>query len=419
MSTTLVILGGLGDLASRFLLPGLAELHRVGRLPEDLEIVGVARHDLDDETYRRHLAEGAGGANGEVEGLASVLERVRYAAADATDADQLNGLDLPGDGPVIFYLALPPAAFADTFRAIARLGLGERVRVAIEKPFGEDLDSARELNQVLDECFSADQVFRVDHFLGHPLTRRLPNLRQSPLLAPVWSSAHLASVEVIWDETVALEGRAGYYDGSGALRDMLQNHLLQVLAVATMEVDDGDDLATSRLALLRHLRAVPQRSRHARYTAGTVDGEAVPAYVDEEGVDPQRHTETFAELELTIETPRWDGTAVRLRSGKAMGEDRRCVILRFSSNDDHLVFGIAPARLTMGLAGEVVSADLFPGELSAYAAVLGDLCAGDQRWFVSGAEAEEQWRIVTPVLDVWAGGSPELAEYPAGSQGPD
>ena len=414
-----MILGGLGDLASRFLLPGLAELHRVGRLPEDLEIVGVARHDLDDDAYRRHLAEGAGDANGEVEGLASVLERVRYAAADATDADQLNGLDLPGDGPVIFYLALPPAVFADTFRAIARLGLGERVRVAIEKPFGEGLERARELNRVLDECFTADQVFRVDHFLGHPLTRRLPKLRQSPLLAPVWSTEHLASVEIVWDETVALEGRAGYYDGSGALRDMLQNHLLQVLAVATMELDDGDDLATSRLALLRHLHAVPQRSRHARYTAGTIDGEAVPAYVEEEGVDPQRRTETFAELELMIETPRWDGTAVRLRSGKAMGEDRRCMILRFTSTDDHLVFGMAPARLTMCLAGEVVSADLFPGELSAYAAVLGDLCTGDQRWFVSGAEAEEQWRIVTPVLDAWAEGSPELEEYPAGSHGPD
>ncbi|MFP4514261.1 MAG: glucose-6-phosphate dehydrogenase, partial [Acidimicrobiales bacterium] len=331
MSTTLVILGGLGDLATRHLVPALAELQRRGELPEGLRITGVARRELDTADYRERLRDSAIEQDVDPSGFDAVLDLVRYVRADATDADQLGGLEPPDDGPIVFYLAVPPAIFAEVFTAITALDLGDRVRVAIEKPFGEDLDSARELNRVLDHCFSEDRVFRVDHFLGHPSIRRLPRLRAAPLVASIWDARHLESIEVVWDETIALEGRAGYYDHTGALRDVLQNHLLQVLAVVTMELpDDGahDDLASARLDALRQVAARVETSVRARYTAGTVDGVVVPAYVDEPDVDPDRSTETLAEVELEIDNPRWAGTAVSLRSGKALGDDRRCVVLR-------------------------------------------------------------------------------------------
>lgn len=415
-----MILGGLGDLATRYLIPALAELHRSGVLPEDLRVIGVARRDLDTADYRNQLWDDAVEQGVDQNGFDVVLDLVRYARADATDPAQLGRLDLPDQGSIVFYLALPPAIFAEVFTAITALGLGDRVRVAVEKPFGEDLDSARELNQLLDDCFSDDRVFRVDHFLGHPSIRRLPRLRATSLFASIWDARHLESIEVVWDETIALEGRAGYYDHTGALRDMLQNHLLQVLAVAAMEPADdpgGDDVASARLDVLRRVEARPETSVRARYTAGAIDGEMVPAYVDEPDVDPDRGTETLAEVELEIDSPRWMGTAVRLRSGKALGDDRRCVVLRARDSDDQMVLGLAPASISLRVGDMTLRSLPAAPEPSAYARVLADLFAGDRRWFVSGAEAEEQWRIVAPVLERWSRGEPELGEYPAGSQG--
>ena len=443
MTTTFVVLGASGDLTSRLILPALGELHDAECLPTDLRIVAVARRDLSTDQYLdkvRHDLDEAGVERASVE---PVLERVEFVEADATDVRAIDELPVADDGLVVVYLALPPAVFADVFRAISASHLRDRVRLAIEKPFGEDLDSARALNEVLDQCFEPHQVHRVDHFLGHPIARSLLGLRSgNRLLDAVWNGEHVAKIDVVWDETLALEGRAGYYDGAGALRDMLQNHLLQLAALLTMDLPADDDpaaIAAAKLAIFRHVEARPEASVRGRYTAGEIDGSPVPAYVDEDDVDAGRHTETYAEIELSIDTERWRGVPVRLRSGKALGSSRRCMALAFRppagrslcSADEHgITLGIEPGRVEIHL-GSPDSGDPFalgtlscsaplPGtHHSAYARVLRDLFEGDQRFFVSAAEAEEQWRIVTPVLEAWADGRVPLEDYPAGSDGPD
>jgi glucose-6-phosphate 1-dehydrogenase len=419
MPSTLIILGAEGDLTSRYLMPALVELDTRGDLPDELEVIAVARHDLGTSEYVDALRETFAELDLDGESVERVLGTVRYARADATEADELGSLPVPDEGPVIVYLALPPAIFLDTFRAIAASGLGPRARLAIEKPFGEDRASARELNEVLDQCLEPGQVFRVDHFLGLPIARRLLDIRSGAILRAVWTAKHVETISLVWDETIALEGRAGYYDETGALRDMIQNHLLQLLALATMEPVAGDaDVPAARLDLLRRVTVDPDRSIRARYGSGTVDGASVPAYVDEDNVDPERCTETFAQIELAISGDRWDGVQMRLRSGKAMGADRNCIIVQFRDSSDELVIDIEVETIALEIGEPTLRGVLSGGDPSAYSRVLSDLFAGDTCWFVSAAEAEEQWRIVEPVLERWAHGEPPIVEYPAGSAGP-
>ncbi|MGY6499484.1 MAG: glucose-6-phosphate dehydrogenase [Acidimicrobiales bacterium] len=443
MGPTLVILGAVGDLTARFVVPALAELSDRGSLPEDLSVIGVARHDMSTEDYLDTLREDDSPYVDICDdAVAGVHGRITYVEADATDSDALGELPVGDDGPVFVYFALPPAVFPDAFRAVAGAPWGDRARFAIEKPFGEDLESARALNAVLADCTDESRVFRVDHFLGHSIARALLGLRAANrMFDATLDAAHVDRIDVIWDETIALEGRAGYYDGMGALRDMLQNHLLQLMVLLTMDLPAGRSaaaLAEAKVARLRTIQAHPGRSVRGRYSAGSVDGVDVPSYVDEDDVDPDLETETFAEIELSIDDDRWRGVPIRLRSGKALAEKRSC--LRVTMKDDsgdlvacstrhHVELGIEPGsvELRLGATGDAdaydlgpmtLSADLPGDQPSAYASVLADLFAEDPHFFVSGPEAEEQWRIVAPVLDAWENGEVPLVEYPAGSDGP-
>lgn len=418
MACTFVILGAIGDLTSRFLVPALGELTERGELSEGVDIVAVARHDLDDDEFREQLRSDAPDGTGP--GFDAVVERIRYVEGDATDRDVLDGLVAETDGPVVTYLALPPAVFDDTISALAATSWADRLRLAVEKPFGEGLDAARHLNEVLADHVPESSVYRVDHFLHQPLVQRLPGLRSSPVLAALWESGTIETIDVVWDETIALEGRAGYYDSSGALVDMVQNHLLQVLTVLAMDVPEPievDTLAAARLDVLRRLEADVDQTVRARYTDGRVDGHPVPAYVDEEGVDPDAATETFTEVPLTIDDARWRHTAVRLRTGKALAADRGFVRIGVRGGDE-LVLGVEPFTLGLTVDGAGLAAPVATDQPSPYAGVLGALVAGDRTWFVSGPEAEEQWRIVEPVRESWSRGTPPLLEYPAGSDGP-
>ena len=420
MPSTFVILGAIGDLTSRYLMPALGELADRRELSDDLRVVGVARHDLDDAEFRERLRADAPGEVGP--GFAAVLDRTSYIEGDATDPDLLDQLCRDeGDDPVLVYLALPPAVFDDSIAAIAKTRWADRVRLGIEKPFGEDLDGARHLNEVLHQHLRPEQVYRIDHFLHQTLSRRLPALRRSALLSSLWASGDIENLDLVWDETIALEGRAGYYDDTGALVDMVQNHLLQLLAVLTMDLPDDDDpgsLAAARHEVLRRLEADPARSVRARYTAGTIDGSSVPAYVDEDGVEASRETETFTSVPLLIDDSRWRHTAVRLRTGKALDADRRFVRVGLRGGDE-VVFGIDPLTLGLTVDGAGLAAPVATDRPSPYAGVVREMLAGERAWFVSGPEAEEQWRVVTPVLEAWGSGRPELAEYRAGSAGPE
>jgi glucose-6-phosphate 1-dehydrogenase len=407
----LVILGVTGDLARRYLLPAVGALDVAGRLPEGFRLVGAARGDLDQEGVRR------------LAGDAVPARMLAYRPVDLADSASLAAAIGGTPEPVAVYLALPPATFGTTIESLGRAGLPAGSRVAIEKPFGDDQASARELNALLAQA--AIDAYRVDHVLGMETVANLVAMRaRNPPLERLWSGESIDRVEILWEETLALEGRAAFYDRAGALRDVLQNHMLQLLALVGMPAGAQDDgLHARKLATLRSAR-VAAGSRRARYTDGTLaDGREVPSYADAEGVDPDRCTETFAEIVLELDTPRWHGAPFRLRAGKALAEQRKLVLLHLRGGGE-LEIGVdgpKDAVLRLRGAGDAPVAMLAPERpesLPAYGHVLRDILAGTSAFSVGAEEAEEAWRVVAPVRAAWKTGQVPLEAYPAGSAGP-
>lgn len=470
MLDRLLLFGATGDLAGRFLLPALAELQAERAIPDTFRVVGAARERLSDAEFRHHAAERLAEFAKDVPETAreSLLARSFYCPVDLGINDVagavralLGGLSDGADPrPIAAYLALPPRMFVPAVTALGQAGLPAGSRIVLEKPFGESLEDARALNRLLAAVTSSREsaVFRVDHTLGMATVHNLLGLRlANRILEPVWNGIHVARIEVLWEETMALEGRAGYYDGTGALKDVLQNHMLQILSLVAMEppLSLGErDVRDRKVDALRSVCTpspgqVANRTRRARYTAGRLAGTGgaadrdVPDYASEPGVDPVRRTETFAEVVLELDSWRWAGTQFVLRAGKALSQRRKGVIVYFRT-PPHVPFGrnVAapqPNELRIGLDGpENISLHLTgsaPGppsqlrelvlttqppaaELRPYSHVLLDVLGGECTLSIRGDEAEESWRIVTPVLDAWAEGLVPLEEYAAGSTGP-
>jgi len=449
MLSRLVLLGAGGDLTARLLLPALASLVEVGAAPSGFEVVGVARDDLDDEQFVRQCEQALGEFAPDVsaESRQQLLSAISYVRADVTDPADLARA-LPDGEACAVYLALPNAVFLPTCRALAEVGLAEGSVLVVEKPFGTSLDSARELNEAVLAVVPEEQVFRVDHFLAMQTVVNVLGLRfANRVLEPLWSRDHIERVDVVFDETLALEGRAGYYDSAGALVDMLQNHLLQVLALVAMEPPaslDEHALRDRKVQLLKDVRApgpsqLATRTVRGRYTTGEVGGRALQAYVDEDGVDRDRGTETYAEVWFEVDNPRWAGVPFVLRSGKALAEDRQEVVVTFRAASDSPFTGpVVPNRLRLGMLPDSVRLELNvngpgdpfkleaaglalplpPRELSAYALLLKAVLLADPTLSIRGDEAEQCWRIVAPVLAAWSDGSVPLLDYPAGSTGP-
>ncbi|MFG3529973.1 glucose-6-phosphate dehydrogenase [Streptomyces sp. NPDC047917] len=450
MINRLAVFGATGDLTARYLLPALAALRAEGHLGDGTQVIGASRQDWDTEQYREWIAtqlDRHGGACPS-DAKESIAASARYLRADATDPADVAAA-IAGDGPVAVYLALPPVIFPRVVTALHEAGLPAGSRIVLEKPFGEDLAGAQELNRLLAGLVPERSVFRVDHFLAMTTVQNVLGSRlANRVLEPIWNSTHIAEVDIVWDETLALEGRAGYYDHVGALKDMLQNHLLQLLCLVAMEppITLGErDLRDRKVDVLRSVRFLTEhdvvhRTRRARYLPGRIGDRDVPAYVDEEGVDPRRRTETFAEVELEVDSWRWAGTTFRLRSGKALKADRKEVAVRFRSVP-HLPFGhsgvalpnvlrfaLEPEGLSLDLTGigahahELVPLSLTartePQGLPAYGRLLLDVLTGDPALSIRGDEAEEAWRVVEPVLSAWERDLVPLEEYPAGSEGP-
>jgi glucose-6-phosphate 1-dehydrogenase len=460
---TLVLFGATGDLAGRYLLPALAALAAAGRLPDGFRVVGAAQRDLNDQAFRdlaaERLAQHAAGRPAAAR--EAVVRSLRYRRVDLGDAGSVaravcdDGADPPSTtegAPLAVYLALPPGLFPAAVTALGELGLPQGSRIVLEKPFGEDLESAMALNRLLADVAGVageQAVFRVDHFLGLATVQNVLGMRlANRVLEPVWNSAQIEQVDIVWEETLALEGRAAYYDRAGQLRDMIQNHLLQILCLIAMEppASLGErDLRDRKLDVLRAVRPLRlEDTRRARYGAGRIGDRTVPAYVEEDGVDPRRGTETFAEVVLELDGWRWAGTRFRLRTGKALGRARQEVVVRFRPVP-RLPFGDAvhpavnelrigldvnePGDLVLRLNGRAagsplelvpltLTAELPTPELTEYSRVLLDVLDGDSTLSIRGDEAEEAWRIVEPVLDAWAAGEVPLEEYAAGSDGP-
>lgn len=445
----LVLLGAGGDLTARLLLPALAALVQAGAVPARFQVVGVGQDDLDSAQFAQQCDQALEEFAPDVSLSArrQLLDAISYVRADVTDTDELRRA-LPDDEPCAVYLALPNAVFLPTCRALAEVGLVDGSVLVVEKPFGTDLDSARELNEAVVAVVPEERVFRVDHFLAMQTVVNLLGLRfANRVLEPLWDRDHVERVDVVFDETLGLEGRAGYYDRAGALVDMLQNHLLQVLALVAMEPPaslDEHDLRDRKVQLLKDVRApapdrMAARTVRGRYTSGTAGGRVLPAYVDEDGVDPDRGTETFAEVWFEVDNARWAGVPFVLRSGKAMAEDRQEVVVTFRPAEHSPFAGaVAPNRLRLGMLPDSVRLELNvngpgdpfdlepaelalplpPRELSAYALLLQAVLRADPTLSIRGDEAEECWRVVAPVLAAWSDGSVPLRDYPAGSDGP-
>jgi glucose-6-phosphate 1-dehydrogenase len=455
--TTLLILGASGDLTSRLLLPAIGQL--LEREPERRLTLRGAGSD-DWSAKRWHECVQSAFAASDAEDQVSRVEGTTYTQADVTDHDALAGLVEGVQGRLVIYFALPPAVTEAACEVLRDVTLPENTVLALEKPFGSDEASAHALNELVQTLVPETRIFRVDHFLGRSTLLNVLGVRfANRLIEPVWSADHVQSVLVRYDEALALENRARYYDKAGAMIDMIQSHLLQVLAVLAMEQPHDLDELDLRDAMAAALRATriwddnPVRSsRRGRYTAGRLavkddvhkrqQARDIPSYVEEDGVDPARDTETLAEITCEVHTARWSGVPFTLRSGKAMSE--RCAeiivtfkpvrhipdgltgqpsdggILRFVLGPDQidLVLNVNGGNDPFALRRDVLTSNLGKGTLLAYTEVLSEILDGDMTLSVRSDAAEQCWRIIQPVRDAWARGDVPMDEYVAGSTGP-
>ncbi|HWD84010.1 MAG TPA: glucose-6-phosphate dehydrogenase [Kribbella sp.] len=437
--------GASGDLSSRLLLPGLGSL-LAGPRATSVRIIGTGRSPLaaDEWTSRVRTAFSVEPGGELSPAAAETLATTQYVAGDPTDAAHLRALlALAGPAPVL-YFSLPPAVTTTIVETLQGVDLPAGTELAFEKPFGTDAASAGALNKLVGTLVPEENVHRVDHFLGRTAVLNLIGLRfANRLFEPVWNAEHIESIEIVYDETLGLEGRAQYYDNAGALVDMIQSHLLLVLALLAMDAPATMDAVEVRSEMARALRSThlygspSEASRRARYTAGG----GVPAYAEEAGVNPGRETETLAELTVEVDTNRWAGVPITLRSGKALGVARKEIVVKFKPLR-HL-----PSGLHGGRDGETLRIGLNPGELSLsvpalgvdgpytmgqvfldatlpsspvlpYGEVLNGILRGDPLLSVRGDVAERCWEIVEPALDAWRTGEVRLEEYEAGSNGP-
>ncbi|WP_307783843.1 MULTISPECIES: glucose-6-phosphate dehydrogenase [unclassified Salinibacterium] len=442
---TLIILGAGGDLTSRLLLPGLAS-YLGGGEAQKLTLIGVDRQEMDDAAWQKRVATSfAAQASPAADAVASAAH---YVQADVTDAQQVRDVIESATGRVALYFALPPAVAHQVVSVLATIDLPEGIVLALEKPFGSDEASARDLNRVLQTIVPEQQVFRVDHFLGKSTVLNLIGLRfANRVFEPLLAAPNVAKVELIFDEALALEGRAGYYDRAGAVVDMIQSHLLLVMALTAMEPPasvSSEDLRGSMAQVLRATRVQSidgTCARRARYTAGTIGDRSLPSYVDEKGVNPDFGTETLAEVTFEIDNWRWAGVPFVLRSGKAIGNARQDIVITFAPVP-HLPYGLTgsedPAKLTISIKPATLELDLIVNgagdpftldrtqltttlgapAMSAYGEVIASLVEGDPVLSVRGDVAEQCWRIVAPVLEAFRTNQVPLEEYEAGSSGP-
>jgi glucose-6-phosphate 1-dehydrogenase len=468
----LVIFGVTGDLARKKLMPAVYDLANRGLLPPGFALTGFARRDWEDQGFAavvhdavkehartpfresvwKQLAEGIRFVQGTFDDDAA-FERLSDTVAEL---DTIRGTK----GNHAFYLSVPPSAFPVVCKQLARSGLSQSSadawrRVVIEKPFGHDLASARELNDVVSTVFSPESVFRIDHYLGKETVQNILALRfANQMYEPIWNSNYIDHVQITMAEDIGIAGRAGYYDGIGAARDVVQNHLLQLLALTTMEEPvsfAAEDLVAEKTKVLSAMRVPRDHGKHTargQYAAGWQGGEEVVGYLDEDGTDPESTTETFAAIRVDIDNRRWAGVPFYLRTGKRLGRRVTEIAVVFKTaphlpfestattelGKNAIVIRVQPDEgVTLRLGAKVpgtameirdVTMDFGYGHAftesspEAYERLILDVLLGDPPLFPRHEEVELSWKILDPITSYWAGkGQPQ--QYRSGTWGPE
>ena len=468
----LVIFGASGDLTARKLMPALYNLALQHLLPASFAVIGSARRKMTAGAFRTELHDAVAEfsrtrpINEEV--WATFAKSIDYVATpddqsydDLRDALARMDGEIGANGNRLFYLATPPAAYEPIIRAIGAHGLrGERgwSRVVVEKPYGHDLKSAMELTSVVQEVFREDEVFRIDHYLGKETVQNILVLRfANSIFEPIWTRQYVDHVQITAAESLGIEERAGYYDSAGAMRDIVQNHLLQLLALVGMEPPaafDDRSVRDEKVKVLRALRQIApddvgQLTARGQYGPGFIEGERVVGYREEHGVAPDSQTETYVAMKCFIDNWRWEGTPFYIRTGKRLPKRSTEIAIRFrvaphriftreaseGVDANELVIRIQPDEgisLTFGakvpvqgLRIRTVNMDFGYGESfmvdapDSYETLILDALRGDATLFTRRDEVEQQWAFVDPILEGWHAGRQELAIYPAGAWGPE
>ena len=481
----IVIFGASGDLTKRKLIPSLFYLHRNRMMPERFAVLGVSRTQYSDEAFREHVQEFLFEHEKDVdrEAWGRFAWHLHYHAADSTKADDFPALKERMDQlarhhktgeNVLFYLSMAPQLYDDTIVNIGATGMVTEgkswcsinrharpwQRIIVEKPFGNDTESGAHLNRVLGRVFEEEATYRIDHYLGKETVQNLLVLRfANTVFEPIWNRNYIDHVQVTATETVGVEGRGGYYDSpsGGALRDMVQSHLLQVMAVVAMEPPttmNADDIRAEKSKVLKAVRPptpdeVARMSVRGQYAAGQVAGRDIIDYRKEKGVDKDSRTDTYAAIRLDIDTWRWAGVPFYLRSGKAMARKLTEIVIYFKPTP-HCLFRdqiacqkMKPNQVVINIQPDEGVLLRFEGKVpgqgmkvksvvmdfdyvkqfrstppEAYATLLADAMRGDQTLYKHREEVEYAWRAVQPVLDAWTHGDGDIPRYPAGSWGP-
>jgi glucose-6-phosphate 1-dehydrogenase len=467
--TTLVIFGATGDLAHRKLLPALYNLAHEGALPERFKLIGIARREKGDLEFREKartsiVQYSRREPNPEV--LDGLLENVQYIPTSFDDpagyktlADALEALDAEAGQPFCrdYYLSTAPEYFSVIIEQLKAAGLHRHeqtdVRVIIEKPFGTDLDTARSLQRVVSDVFRERQVFRIDHYLGKETVQNVMAFRFANMMfEPIWNRNFIDHIQITGSEDLGIGTRAGYYDQAGALRDLVQNHMLQLVALTCMEPPASFEANKVRDEKVKVLTAItppdPGDTVRAQYTAGNAGGEDVVGYLEEEGVPDGSHTETYAALKLEVHNWRWAGVPIYLRTGKRLARKVTEIAVQLKPIP-HLAFqstgsvGVQPNQLILTVQpNEGVSLSLgakIPGSRmrirpvnmeflygsafmsqspEAYERLILDAMRGDATLFTRNDEVDAQWSIIDPILEAWRNDSGPLPSYEAGTAGP-
>lgn len=459
-----VVFGATGDLTARKLLPALFYRFRDGQIPETSRIIGASRSELSLDAFREHARDAlkrfVPATDLAEDALARFLDHVDYVAVDGAGesgwGDLVAKLDERPDQVRPYYLATSPDLYGSICRNLAAHGLvGEKSRVVLEKPIGKDLKSARAINDAVGEVFPESQIFRIDHYLGKETVQNLLSLRfANTIFERLWTSDVIDHVQITVAETVGVEGRAGYYDTSGAMRDMLQNHILQLLCLTAMESPlnlEANSVRDEKLKVLRALKPITTHDIQSatvrgQYVAGAVDGKPVEGYLAELGHESR--TETFVAMKVEIQSGRWAGVPFYLRTGKRLPQKLSEIVVQFRASPFSIfpeeAFGREPNRLVIrlqpqeGMKLEVMTKDPGPGGLrlrptdldisfeetfkqrypDAYERLLMDVVRGNATLFMRRDEVEAAWAWADGVLKAWADRPEAPRPYPAGSWGP-